>query len=141
MSYYVLEPEVAGNIANHSVGDLRSRPPKLERVHYEFDGWLGDELVESVSTFVVTEAMGYRLSAANLTGFSLRPCETSRSELFQDLHAHRKLPAFSWLCIQGTPGLNDFGISEDGRLVASSNAFAVLQQGHLKHCEITVRGA
>jgi hypothetical protein len=55
MTYFVLDPEAAGGFGPATTGDLRARPPLLEKFNYEFDVWLGDPLLEAVSTFIVTD--------------------------------------------------------------------------------------
>lgn len=50
--FYAIQPEVAGNIAE-SEGDLTARPPLIRKLHYVFDGWLGDVLLEALCCFIV----------------------------------------------------------------------------------------
>ncbi|GGJ53754.1 hypothetical protein ALP32_02980 [Pseudomonas avellanae] len=45
MNYYHIEPEVAGSLGEQTVIDTESWPPKVSRLEYQFDGWLGDELL------------------------------------------------------------------------------------------------
>lgn len=49
-----LEPEVAGGIGPNS--ELHCDDGKLvvTRLNYEFDGWLGDALLETTPCFIVT---------------------------------------------------------------------------------------
>ena len=56
MKYYILEPEVAGGFGENTIMDPTSRPPRVTRFHYEFDGWLGDELLETVACFIATKS-------------------------------------------------------------------------------------
>ncbi|MGH7418144.1 MAG: hypothetical protein ACREKB_10245 [Candidatus Rokuibacteriota bacterium] len=40
MSYWILEPEVAGEIGEGTVLEPCTHPPVGHRLHYEFRGWL-----------------------------------------------------------------------------------------------------
>src|SRR5262245_11876854 len=51
MKYFLLDPEVAGHFGKNCVVDLSKRPPIVTGFHNEFDGWLGDDLLERISTF------------------------------------------------------------------------------------------
>ena len=42
--YYILEPEVAGGFGENVVYDPATR--HVEHLHYQFDGWLGDDLLD-----------------------------------------------------------------------------------------------
>ncbi len=52
-NYYVVEPEVAGGCGPHSVVDQQHGRPKVLRLHYVFEGWLGDDLLESTPCFII----------------------------------------------------------------------------------------
>ena len=45
MTYYHLEPEVAGGIGERTVLDRSGPRLRATSLHYEFDGWLGDDLL------------------------------------------------------------------------------------------------
>jgi hypothetical protein len=62
MNYFVLEPEVAGGFGAHTAMDPTKRPPRVFRFHYEFEGWLGDEILETVACFISTKAVADLLS-------------------------------------------------------------------------------
>lgn len=40
MKYCVIEPEVAGGLGENTVIDQSVHPPKIARLHYNFEGWL-----------------------------------------------------------------------------------------------------
>lgn len=98
----------------------------VTRLHYVFDGWLGDELLESAPCFIATEALARALDEAQLSGFQLGEVEVSRSDQFLELYGEKDLPRFVWLKIEGSPGVDDLGIADDLRLVASQAAMNVL---------------
>jgi len=135
--YMLLQPEVAGGLGERTVMDTTLTPPRVKRLHYEFEGWLGDDLLESYPVFVLTRVMGERLRKAGLRGFTLREVDVSRSEVFEELHPQRELPAFEWLDVDGSPGGDDLGLDPQARLVASSRAMGVLRTGSLEQCLVS----
>lgn len=133
MEYYFVEPEVAGGIGSHTVMDRGSHPSIVKRLHYVMDGWFGDELLEGFPVFVMTKRLYTVLSRAELTGAHADFAEVTLSEEFHDLFPNRTVPPFAWLKITGRPGVDDFGIAADHRLVVSSRALDLL---NLKHAVI-----
>ena len=55
--YYFIEPEVAGGWGGNTIADTSVHPPKISKLHYQFDGWLGDDLLESFPCFIVSESL------------------------------------------------------------------------------------
>src|SRR3954469_16036308 len=110
MKYYVVEPEVAGRWGDNIVLDHSVEPVRVERLHYQFDGWLGDELLASHPVYICTAQVGTALEAAGLSGFRLSDVEVSRSSQFRELHPGRKLPPFRWLQVRGEAERDDFGL-------------------------------
>ena len=55
MRYFILEPEIAGGWGERTVADTGIFPPTVTALHYRFDGWRGDELLESFPCFIVTD--------------------------------------------------------------------------------------
>lgn len=127
MTGFYVEPEVAGGLGPNTVMDRSTHPPVVHKLHYEFDGWLGDELLETFPAFIVTDNMRSRIEAAGLTGTDFAPVEVSLSETFRELHPGRELPPFHWLKLVGQAGHDDFGAAPDGRLIVSERALKLLQ--------------
>lgn len=107
--FYYLEPEVAGGIGPNS--ELHRDDGKLvvTRLNYEFDGWLGDGLLETVACFIVTDDARQLIECAALTGVSFSDVEVTRSGLFTDLYGDKALPHFWWMIVRGEPQTDDFG--------------------------------
>lgn len=141
MNYFILEPEVAGGWGERTVADTREFPPAVSVLHHVFDGWLGDEILEAFPCFIVTDRLAARLRREGLSGFLLRPVEVTTSEAFDDLYPGRELPAFRWLQVLGTAGVEDFGVSPSYRLVVSQRALVVLRKFRLRNCDITEYGS
>ena len=141
MRYFVLSPEVAAmGLGEHTVMDRSTHPPKVSHLHFDFDVWLGDDLIEAFPCFVVTTQLADEMRKHTFSGYELKAVEISTSDMFRDfqnLHPDRELPEFVWLDITGTAGTDDFGVNKEGRLVVSEDAFAVLKAAHLDNCEVS----
>lgn len=128
MTYFLIEPEVAGGLGERCVINSCVHPPIVEKLHYQMDGWLGDNLLESFPAFIVTEQAADRLKESGFTGVSFDEAEITKSAQFDDLYPGRAIPRFVWLKVCGRAGHDDFGLAADGRLVVSRRALADLQQ-------------
>lgn len=127
MDYFYIEPEVSGGFGENTILDASTHPPKVERLHYKFDGWLGDVLLESFPCVIATKDAADALRAAGATGVQYADVEVSTSETFRELYPQRTLPSFQWLRISGTAGDDDFGIADDLRVVISERVVKVLE--------------
>ncbi len=139
MKFYELEPEVAGGFGENTIMiDPSARPPLFSRFHYQFHGWLGDELLTTVACFIVTKSLGETLRVSGLSGFSMGEVEVTKSSEYEQRTKTTPLPPFVWLKIEGKPAQDDFGLAADRkfRLVVSEDALKVLKKHSLNHCEI-----
>jgi hypothetical protein len=137
MTYFVLEPEAAGNFGPATIGDLRATPPLLKKFNYEFDTWLGDPLLEALSNFIVTDRLKERLIEARASGVEFGDVEVTKSGTYLDFYGDRPLPAFSWLQITGRAGMDDFGLSSSGYLIVSERIMNLLKAFGLRHHEVS----
>lgn len=131
---YVLEPEVAGGWGPDTDADTSVHPPLVRRLVYQFEDWLGDDLLETFPCFVVTTRLAEAIRKSQLTGYSLEPIAITTSEQFVERNPRCTLPDFHILRAQGEGG--DFWIGEDYRLVVSDEAFDLLGNFSLKHCMV-----
>jgi hypothetical protein len=137
MNYFLLEPEVAGELGEGTVMDTSVHPPVVSRLQYVVQDWLGDEILESTPCFVVTEHLAGLIEAAGLTGHRLAGAEVVLGEDAEELAGEPiDLPKFQWLQLVGVPESDDFGASANGSLVVSERALDVLRQGALANCDI-----
>jgi hypothetical protein len=137
MNYYLVEPEVAGGLGKGTKMDRSTHPPTVSRLHYVLDGWLGDEILQTFPCFIVTRGLRNIINSIQPTGIEFGEVEVSKSRQFDDLYPGRRLPEFVWLQIIGTAGKDDFGLSNDCRLVVSDRALAALRARSLNHSEVT----
>ena len=127
MNYYVIEPEVAGGLGGNTVIDQSVHPPKIARLHYNFEGWLGDVLLESFPCFIATEGVVQELVSMRSTGVSFGDVEITKTKQFEEIYPGRQLPKFRWLKVSGKPGVDDFGMTHDFRLVVSQRVLDLLE--------------
>jgi hypothetical protein len=138
MRFYKLDPEVAGGWGtNTEFTRTPGKPLVVHKLHYQFDGWLGDELLESSPCYIVTERLANAIRNQEFSGYELKAVEVSTSDQFRELYPDRQLPQFAWLGITGKAGVDDFGMDEDGRLVVSERAFGTLKATQLSNCEVS----
>lgn len=128
MQYYFFEPEVAGQLGPRTVMDRGTHPPTVTELHYQFDDWLGDVIVECFPCFLITADAAAALIRARCTGFSTAVAEITMSQEFATLNPAKMLPPFVWLKVTGKPGVEDIGVTSDARLVVSERSLAVLRE-------------
>jgi len=134
--FFVLKPDVAGGWGNRTEADTSQHPPLVQKLHYEFEGWSGDELVTSFPCFLVSDGLGKSIQNEKLGGFSLAAAEVTASPEFREISPNKELPLFWWLKIDGVAGQDDFGISENHRLVVSERALQILQKHNISQCGV-----
>jgi hypothetical protein len=127
MNYYIVEPEVAGGLGEGTIMSRNTLPPIVTKLHYKFDGWLGDVLLESFPCYIITEETAKKLQAIAATGAAYGDVHVTKSEQFQDMCPNRVLPPFLWLQVTGKPGVDDFGQADDFRLVVSDRVLDVFK--------------
>ena len=136
MNFYIVEPEVAGGLGEHTLMDRTTQPPTVSKLLYNFDGWIGDVLLESFPCFIATKRAAEELKMAHSTGVEFSDVEITKSEQFRELYPQRQLPEFLWLKVSGKAGTDDFGIHSDFRLVVSERILKLFQSQGLKNAII-----
>lgn len=68
MSYFYIEPEVAGTLGEKSVYDRRVHPPRVEKLDYEFDTWPEDGLIETFPCLISGVSAADALKSGRVTG-------------------------------------------------------------------------
>jgi hypothetical protein len=153
MILYKLEPEVAGQRGEHTTYEnldavrTKKERPIISHLHYEFEGWLGDEILESIANFIISEKLANDLIVNGLKGYSIMNVEISKTREFIELQPKTKLPKFKRMLPLGKVNLegnkyknwsgDDFCISQNNKLVVSNKALEVLKKHNLNHADIT----
>ncbi|MBF4558268.1 hypothetical protein H7698_19485 [Pseudomonas sp. p50] len=138
--FYYVEPEVAGGFGASTLMDPAFHPPVVSQLEYQFEGWLGDELLETFPCFIVTEAVASEITKLGLTGFLLATVKITASAKFEDVEPKTILPAFFWLKVDGKAGFSDFGIAGDYRLVISERARCAFFKFKMQNADMEVYG-
>lgn len=133
--YKLIEPEVAGSLGKETELD-NSVFPHVKKLNYEFDGWLGDDILESFPCYIVTKSLREDLENNKFTGISFHEVIISKSETFLELYPDRELPEFYWLKINGEAFKDDFFITEENILAISERAYFVLQNYNINNADI-----
>jgi hypothetical protein len=126
--FFAVEPEVAGGFGPNTILDRNVHPTRVDHLHYELNGWLGDELLETTPCWIVTESLARQIREAGLAGVEFGDVEVSTSDEFRERYPDRSLPKFLRLNVTGTPRKDDFGVGDDLRLVVSEKALNLLRQ-------------
>lgn len=135
MEHWYIEPEVAGQLGVETEMDTSVHPPIVRRLHYQFDGWLGNELLEAFPCFIVTETLAKALAESPLTGWNVDDVLVTTSEVFDELHPRMTLPAFRRLVVTGDVDA-DFSIAGDHRLRVSDRALRLLRRFRIDHAVV-----
>jgi hypothetical protein len=150
---YILEPEVAGELGENTVFEnfdnvrLKGERPIVKKLHYQFSGWLGDELLEVTPCFIVTTSLARMINDKNLSGCVFEDVEISLSEDFIEMYPDKTLPDFQRLVPIGKIFVDgnkfskwsghDFCITQKSYLVVSEKALQVLRLKQIDNCDIT----
>lgn len=135
MNYFIIEPEVAGEIGENTVYDNyneiinKKEKPIISHLHFIFDGWLGDELLEVTPCFLVSENLKKSIEQNKFSGCEFEEIEISFSDEFFELYPNRVVPTFYRLIPQKTviiennnfvrQDMDDFMISQKSYLIIS----------------------
>ena len=125
---YRVSPEVAGGFGEGTSLDYSGDPVRVDRLHYVFSGWLGDEIVESFPCFLVSERLAEAMVVGGLTGVELRDVEVSIDAQFERSHpdAAAAMPSWLWLYPVGSPFSDDMWTDERSQLHVSQHGYDVL---------------
>ena len=136
--FFLVSPEVAGHLHENTILDPSTRPIIISQLHYVFDDWLGDDLLGSMSYFIVTENLAKAISVSSLSGVKVETCKVSLSEEFLEKYPAKKLPPFKWLKIVGKAEVDDFGLTDDNYkdLVLSEFVLKILKQFNIANCDV-----
>jgi len=124
--YTYIEPEVAGGLGNDTDIDNSVHPPKINKLHYEFADWLGDDIVETFPCYIVTKNLMLAIIKEGLTGVSFDILKITKSPEFINGFVDLELADFHWMKINGVFGIDDFVIAVDYRLLISDKAKKLL---------------
>lgn len=131
-----VSPEVAGELGENTLMDSSVHPPRVSHLHYRFEGWLGDDLLQAFPCFLASASLAKMLEGAGLVGIEVAQAEVSLSPEFKELYPGRSVPDFHWLKITGKNRDADFWLTPDFELEVSDRALNVLRKFSVAHAVI-----
>lgn len=131
--FRIIEPEVAGGLGSETQLDNTVHPPLIKKLHFVFEGWLGDDIIETFPCFLVTRRLMEGVVKRALTGISFDVVQITKSPDFMVMNSDVILPEFCWAKINGTSTDFDFFLANDHRLVISERVYELFKQFKLKH--------
>ncbi|ANZ39875.1 hypothetical protein BBK82_31345 [Lentzea guizhouensis] len=132
-SYYRIRPEVAGGLGDDAVLDHTGERPVVTHLHYEVADWLGDCIVSTSPEYLVVPGTAARLQGAGFRSFRLAEAQVTASDQFEIFNPGGSPPELLWLRVDGTPGVDDLGITEAGHLVVSEAVLELLRADGFDH--------
>lgn len=126
--FKTIEPEVAGGMGEGTELDNTVHPPIVKKLHFNIEGWLGDDILETFPCFLVTTSLKNKIEIENLTGITFDDVLITKSSSFIEMYPNRILPKFYWAKINGTFAKSDFFLGSDNRLIISQKAYDLLVQ-------------
>ena len=133
--FWCIEPEVSGSLGDGTIMDSSIHPPKISKLNYEFSGWLQNDLIESFPCFIVTENLKNCIDKMNYSGVYFDEVQITKSDEFKILYPKLELPKFFWMRINGLAREDDFGLSNDYRLVVSNDVFNTFKHFNISEAD------
>ncbi|WP_029326634.1 hypothetical protein [Bacillus sp. m3-13] len=153
MMLYFLEPEVSGGHGEQTIYGTEENvrndgiSGQVEFLHYEFEGWLGDDLIESTPTFIISNNLKNELLKSDFRDYKLEDCLVTTSDEFEELYPNKELPSFTRFIPLGTIEIegesfknwsgHHFSLSLKGELVVTQKALDFLEKFSIENCDIT----
>jgi len=153
MKLFFIEPEVAGGHGEHTIygtgEDIVKEgiSGKVKFLHYEFEGWLGDDLLESTPAFIVSSLLETVLQKSDIKDYKLEPCLITTSDVFKEMYPNKEIPPFSRFIplgkieVEGEHFTNwsghHFCLSSKGELVVTQEALELLKTVSINNCYVT----
>lgn len=143
MNYYLLNPEVAGELGDRS--ELVYEDGKIKEVtflEYNFMGWQGDELLSTHPCFIVTESLQNDIILSGLTGIKFNEIAMTFSDEFYDVCGGVKVPQFVQIVCNASYEDNaddlqyDFYYNKYKELIVSERALNILKQHKIDACSV-----
>lgn len=134
--FRIIEPEVSGGLGVETELDNSLHPPLITKLHIEFEGWLGNDILEIFPCFLISETLKIKINNAELTGIKFDQVIVTKSHHFVETYPNKDLPTFYWAKINGQLEKNDFAIDDENRLVISDLAFKILSEFNIANALI-----
>lgn len=126
--HHRFEAEVAGGLGEGIDFDPRREPALAGPLHYEFAGWLGDDIVTTSGYWLVSGPLADALRASDLTGFELEDAVVTKEQQFDMLPLPRPFPdRWERLVPTGSRPADDVVLEDRVDLLLSDRALSLIQ--------------
>lgn len=144
MKYFILEPEVAGGIGKKTkILYENSKIKEVLFLDYEFEGWLGDDILTTHPCFIISESLCDIIKASDLKGYQLQKIDVSFSDFFLEVYNKNVLPNFIRLLPFAINDISlidkmllDFYLYKNTTLIVSEKALNTLKKLNLSNANI-----
>lgn len=144
MKYFVLEPEVAGGIGKKSkILYENSKIKEVLFLDYEFEGWLGDDILTTHLCFIISEFLCDIIKISDLKGYQLQKIGISFLDFFLEVYNKKILPNFIRLLPFAINDISlidkmslDFYLYKNTTLIVSEKALNTLKKLNLSNANI-----
>jgi len=138
MKYLRLAAMIPGWIGEQSVSEVVDNREDFQKVHYVFDDYPTDCIVEHFGVYLITQGLKKALEEIEATGCEFHDVIVSRSDAYEGHTSHipdNSLPKFYWLKIVGEGGKDDIGRAEPTLSIAvSERVFNEMKKFGLNDC-------
>ena len=144
MEYYLLKPEIAGDLGDSSeIIYEDGRIKEVKFLEFVFRGWLGDEILKARPCYIVTEDIMDSFLKNGITGVRYENIKISFSEEFIDIYENTsEVPAFVRIIplnrldeLEPTM-VEDVYLDKYNRLIVSEKTLKILRDHKLDNCDI-----
>jgi hypothetical protein len=133
---YTIEAEVPGHLGDQAVYSSDPSGWNVTKMHLVFDGWMGDDIVQILNCFLLTEKAKSVLEKSQLKGVHFERPIITKSEEFIEKQPATILPTFWWLKPSSGVSDADIMITRHGHLEASEQAMLEFRKLNLAHASI-----
>lgn len=133
MNYYIVEPEVAGQLGPKTTY-LATFPTVVGEMEYLFDRWPCDEFVQAHPCFAVSDNLKKLIQNTGANGVKFSTCSVGITDYFEGKAA--EIPNFWRLEPTGKARQDDFGLTDTHQLIVSEKVKKVLAEYPLDDCDI-----
>lgn len=137
--FYKIKPECPAQMGKETKFDKNFTPWKITKLHLVFDVWMGGDLLKESPCFYVTERFLDKINIEEISGLkSIKSAKVTSSETFKNLYPNRTLPNCFQLEIDGSPGVDDIGITAPSQLIISEKFLHLLKKVDMSNSRIEV---
>ena len=144
MKYYLLKPEVAGELGNSSkVIYEEGRIKEVTYLEFVFLGWLGDEILKARPCYIITKNIMNDFESNKITGIRYEDIQmTFSDEFFEFQDDISEVPPFVRIVPLNkiddiTEGMSDdIYLDKYNRLIFSERALTILKKYRINNCDI-----